>query len=1219
MLRRKLALVALAGACLLLGAGAPGASADLSFCPPGTGAGHCENPEGVAADFETGRVYVADKGNDRIEIFESDGTFVSSFSVTAPVSVAVDNVAASASRHDLYVGTAGFQVRKFSPAGAPLGSPFGEEGTGACQIARPNDPLGVGPAGDVYVADHFEEGANNFVNRIVRFDSSGACLGEVELFEDDTVLRNFAVDSAGNIYVTVEGAGGVIRKYDPSGTLLYELDPGTESNGLAVDEAGNLFAQQREDEFPGNISRMITEYSPSGAHLTRFGYGAIPKDVVGLAAHHSADGEVYASVGGAVGIRYFALPPAGPVIAATPCKVKEGTLRSSRATLQAEVNPEGEASHFHFDYLTQAQFEANGETFAGALSTPETPLPEPEGPDFKVHEAAAEVQGLAPETEYRCRVVAENPGGETIGEEGTFTTEEGFKFGPIWSAEVKQTTAVLNAEGNPLGTPAKGRFEYVEDALYQKDVAESGPEHGFDHASLAPGEEIDFGSGEAFVTATTELSGLTPGTLYHYRLRVKNGTPPEGLTCPERKLLCPEHEPTFRTYETEPEEPPDDRRYELVSPGEKNSAEVAVPGAAGGLFLDNTIRVQAAAGSGEEITYTSWTSFGEAEGAPGTSQYLSRRGAGGWSTENISPFGFEADPLDPPYRGFSPDLRFGAIKHTEPSLAEECPEGFGNLYLRDDNLGSLRCLSTAAPNSVGTGFCLDYAGSSQDGTRAFFSSNNSYADAPTEAGVSLYEWSAAEGLRAMSILPGQSEPVTPAAETGFGERAGNCQTGQKTLRHVVSADGSRVFWTYVPPEPAPSMLLARVNHTETIQLDEKPGNPAASGKGVFWTASADGSVAFFTDTNRLVSGAKAEAGAPDLYRYELGKPTPLTDLTKGSVPGGVQGVVGASDDGSYLYFVATAALSGEEENSAEEKAQAGKDNLYAYHEGKAKFVAVLAPEDVERAVSDQPRTLSARVSPDGRHLAFLSVEAKKLAGYDNTIASGEHCQLGLEDLIGSPLCTQAFLYDFESGQLSCASCNPSGSRPTGPSLLPGWTNVFEGPRYLAEDGSRLLFESLDPLLPADENQERDVYEFERPGAGSCGEESPSFDSRSGGCRFLLSSGTSKDESYLLDASSDGRDAFLASRERLVGWDQNDNFDVYDLREGGGFPEPPPPPPPCEGEGCRPAPTPSPAAPATPGFSGAGNAKPTKPKPKKHHKKHHHHKKHKHHHRAGGNR
>ena len=68
------------------------------------------------------------------------------------------------------------------------------------------------------------------------------------------------------------------------------------------------------------------------------------------------------------------------------------------------------------------------------------------------------------------------------------------------------------------------------------------------------------------------------------------------------------------------------------------------------------------------------------------------------------------------------------------------------------------------------------------------------------------------------------------------------------------------------------------------------------------------------------------------------------------------------------------------------------------------------------------------------------------------------------------LCPQAFLYDVEAEQDStCASCNPSGARPLGPATLPGWTNCFEGPRYLSDDGNRLFFETFDALVPADDN------------------------------------------------------------------------------------------------------------------------------------------------------
>ena len=142
------------------------------------------------------------------------------------------------------------------------------------------------------------------------------------------------------------------------------------------------------------------------------------------------------------------------------------------------------------------------------------------------------------------------------------------------------------------------------------------------------------------------------------------------------------------------------------------------------------------------------------------------------------------------------------------------------------------------------------------------------------------------------------------------------------LHRAVSADGSRAFWTYAPEDPGePNRLFVRVDGTETFQLDKhQSGAGSEAGGGVFRGASADGSVAYFTDAKALVSGANAKAGQPDLYRYEFGQATPLTDLTKGAVPGNVKGVVGVSEDGSYVYFVAGAALSGGEKNEAGEKA-----------------------------------------------------------------------------------------------------------------------------------------------------------------------------------------------------------------------------------------------------------------------------------------------------------
>jgi hypothetical protein len=108
---------------------------------------------------------------------------------------------------------------------------------------------------------------------------------------------------------------------------------------------------------------------------------------------------------------------------------------------------------------------------------------------------------------------------------------------------------------------------------------------------------------------------------------------------------------------------------------------------------------------------------------------------------------------------------------------------------------------------------------------------------------------------------------------------------------------------------------------------------------------------------------------------------------------------------------------------------------------------------------------------------------------------------------------------------------------------------------------------------------------------------------------LVSSGIGSKPSRLIGASFSGDDVFFYTGQRLVGWDLDNNTDIYDARIGGGFPEPAAQPPPCEGESCRGGPS---SPPATTGagtavFQGPGNptAKPQKAKRKKHHKKRQH--------------
>ena len=278
---------------------------------------------------------------------------------------------------------------------------------------------------------------------------------------------------------------------------------------------------------------------------------------------------------------------------------------------------------------------------------------------------------------------------------------------------------------------------------------------------------------------------------------------------------------------------------------------------------------------------------------------------------------------------------------------------------------------------------------------------------------------------------------------------------------------------------------------------------------------------------------------------------------------------------------------------------AGQPNLYVREGGQARFIATLAAADRTNCGpctdATSPAGRLSRLSADGSHLAFTSQSAalaEQVAGYDNTDLASGHPD------------NEVYLYDAPAGHLLCASCKPSGARPAGGALgppeapvptaayIPGWQWSNVASRVLSTDGSRLFFDSFDALTPADTNGEQDVYEWEAPGAGPpggrCSTASPTYSHLNGGCVSLISSGKSPAPSRLLDSSADGRDAFFATASSLDPRDPG-LIDVYDAREGGGYPPPPPPPTPCLGDSCRAVPpVPQASSPSSLGFQGPGN-------------------------------
>jgi hypothetical protein len=686
---------------------------------------------------------------------------------------------------------------------------------------------------------------------------------------------------------------------------------------------------------------------------------------------------------------------------------------------------------------------------------------------------------------------------------------------------------------------------------------------------------------------------------------------------------------------------PECRAYEMVTPPVKGSGEPAPivnevfegreakPLSPGALPVAEGAQ---AAEDGERMAWNSEPLPGAA--APGRG-YLSTRGAGGWTSEDVVP---SMSPLNgllcPRVLGvsaWSPDLTSsildlpaGPIRgffgegapeecgNDEPRLVPGEPEHFRNLFLHDDLNGSNRLVNVTPADVV-------WPEPSAEGSRNFHSPASFLAgsddfshvvfeeelDLTPEVpigfpgGDELYEWSDGK-VSLVSILPdgtavhGSLAGATKNHTVGAGLGTGGALNVAQS-RHAVSADGSRIFFEaegnlYVrehadQPQSAIASGSTAVNGEQctepekacTVQLDASQGG-SGTGGGKWLAASEDGGTVLLTDENDLTGSATAIANEPDLYEYDFEAPQGerLKDLTiDTSEPADVQGLSGVSEDGSYAYFVAEGQL-------VAGKGTSGQPNLYLIHGGVTTFIATLdlAADECDwtqdaqcsGVVSPEPHVESGLTSRVSENGVFLGFNSvRDLTGYDNTDAN-----TGKPDI-------EIYLYDAGAGRLSCASCKPDGSRPTTGAAIKWpsspnagvWNNAYL-PRNVSEDG-QVFFETSEALLARDGNGLRDVYQYEN------------------GQLSLLSTGTGEAGSYFLDATPDGADVFFATTQRLVGRDTDGLYDYYDARVDGGFPEPPPSPPPCAGESCR---GPATAAaggpsPGTTSLVGPGNPRPVK--------------------------
>jgi hypothetical protein len=626
----------------------------------------------------------------------------------------------------------------------------------------------------------------------------------------------------------------------------------------------------------------------------------------------------------------------------------------------------------------------------------------------------------------------------------------------------------------------------------------------------------------------------------------------------------------------------DCRAYELVSPVVKN----------GGDLMADSGRTRASS-TGDAVSYSSLTAFGDAQGTGIGTEYLSERqsgggGGSGWASHAItppqSPLTFVAGAflsLDPLYEGeMSSDLTKGVFRAWSPVGPEPNVGDVENLYLRDDlrtpGAGTYNLLTpcvvcaTPLPPIVSVTQMPRLAGASRDFSHVIFESAHALVAEATEGQPNLYE-SDHGTLRLVGILP----DGTAASQSVAGQGAGGGRSAGSYTMRTISADGARIFFT----DPSATgdqtgQVYVRESHAVTAQLNASERavpDPTGPQAAKFWTASTDGARAFFTTQEQLTDDDTNITN--DLYMYDVAA-APNHHLTRLSVdkePGdgsSAIGVIGASDDGQVVYFVASGQL------VAGEPLLRTAPGIYAWHAGVTSFVGELSDPSTDTAV-DLPGTwnlnqLGARVTPDGSTLLFTSHSGVGLTNYNH-------------GLCGNDGCGEMYVYHERTHELECASCRPDGTPAAGDAFIAtraatGATdNSWHLNHALSDDGRFVFFNTSDRLVSEDTNGRVDAYEY---------------DTKTHGVQ-LISSGVEASDSYFLDAGTNGADVFFLTREQLVGWDTDQGYDLYDARVGGGFPEPPPTPPACSGDACQGSPILPPAFDTPPSVtvSGQGNLKP----------------------------
>jgi hypothetical protein len=540
---------------------------------------------------------------------------------------------------------------------------------------------------------------------------------------------------------------------------------------------------------------------------------------------------------------------------------------------------------------------------------------------------------------------------------------------------------------------------------------------------------------------------------------------------------------------------------------------------------------------------------GEANGIQDV--YEAVRTKEGWRTiRRLTPSGAQAGGAVP--GGVSPDHQYSFVVlpgSGHGSLAAEGPED-SNYLQRPDGSFELIGVGSLGEERDAFGRWL-----TSEGTHIIFTTEEGERKqleptAPPTGTTAVYDRGANGPTHVVSLLPGNVTPSEGAEYQG------------------ASADGSVIVFKIGGEGGA---MYVRVDNASTLEV--------TGGGATFAGISAEGGSAFY------VRGG-------NIFDFDV-----ASKQTRQVNSSGDAEITHISEDGSHVYFISPSLLDGVE-------GTAGGDNLYVWDAATetTAFIATVAPGDVDvggsrtslngwtsrvvapgsdKKEAEGPGADASRTSSDGSVIAFLS--SAKLTDYEN---NGH---------------TEVYRYDTRNRSLLCVSCNPSGEPatanarfealvPLGP-VSPISAHIIV--HNVSDDGLKVFFETEESLVPRDQDENNDIYEWSAGPEGGA----PSL--------TLISSGQTPVYSgfdgvvpanQLAAVTPNGDDVFFVTTDALTPSASLGGAPaIYDARIGGGFAESVTKS--CSGDECQPAlGAPQIGAPATETLEGAGNLAPPASKP-----------------------